>query len=260
MTKRRSNAKARADSFNQFLTKNPIVEIPTEYNRSQKVFSIHDMINVKPLTRNQGKLFDIWGEDYSLIIAGSAGSGKSYLALYLALNEMLDPESKYERVIIVRSAVPTREIGFLKGSEEEKIAVYETPYIQLFDELFKKKNQYKFMKEAGLVEFHTTSYVRGLSFHNSIVIFDEFQSATYHELFTVATRLGQNSKVVFSGDFAQNDLLKSKSDVSGFAKFVAIADRVPSFRKIYFTHDDIVRSNFVKELIIAEEVYNETHK
>lgn len=257
MQKRKSNAKSQYDNFDRFLNSNPI-PIPVEF--SQKKFTQMDLINVKPMTTNQQRVFDLWKDDYSLILAGCAGSGKSFLALYLALNEVLDKSNNYEKIIIVRSAVPTRDQGFVKGTNEEKNAVFETPYEQLFNELFKKKNQYKNMKEVGLIEFHTTSYIRGLTFHNAIIIFDEFQSATYHELFTVATRIGKNSKVIFCGDMAQNDLLTNKNDVSGFNKFVTIADRVPSFRKVYFTHDDIVRSGFVKELIIAEEMYNDAER
>ena len=250
--KRRSNAKVRdtRGEYTRFIDNNPI-PIPTEFN--QKKFSAMDLKNVNPMTLNQQRVFDLWADDYSMVLAGSAGSGKSFVALYLALAEVLDKVNGYEKIIIVRSAVPTRDLGFLPGTLEEKTEVYELPYAQLFDDLFKKKNQYKHLKAAGVVEFVTTANIRGLTWDNAIIVYDEFQSSTYHELATVATRLGKNSKVVYCGDLAQNDLIVKKNDVSGFTKFVGIVDRMPSFRKVYFTHDDIVRSGFVKEFIIAEE-------
>lgn len=252
--KRKSNAKVR--EFARFIENNPI-PIPTEYN--QKKFSSLDLKNVKPLTLNQECTFDLWNDDCSMILAGSAGSGKSFLALYLALNEVLDKANGYEKVIIVRSAVQAREQGFVPGTQEEKDAIYELPYTQLFNDLFRKKNQYKFLKESGIVEFHTTANIRGVTWDNSIVIFDEFQNANYEELATVATRIGKNSKLVYCGDIAQNDLHRRRNDISGFSKFVQIAESVPSFRIVYFNHDDIVRSGFVREFIIAEENYNKSH-
>lgn len=259
MAKRKSNAKSRQnyyDEHDSFLSKNPIpIQIPTEYN--QKKFSPMDMINVKPLTHNQQRVFDLWSDNYSMILAGSAGTGKSFLAIYLALNEILSNNSEYDSLIIVRSAVPAREQGFVPGTQEEKNSVYESPYIALFDEIFKKKNQYKFLKEVGIVKFETTAFIRGKTFDNSIIIFDEFQNANWEELSTVATRVGKNSKVLFCGDIAQNDLHRKRNDDSGFDKFVSIADRVPSFRRVTFTRDDIVRSSFVKEFIIATEDYED---
>lgn len=257
MTKRRSNAKARADSFSQFLTKNPIVEIPTEYNRSQKVFSIHDMINVKPLTRNQERFFQEWEDGYNIANLGEAGTGKSYLAIYAALREILDPDSIYEKLIVVRSVISVRELGAIPGDINTKESVVESPYPPMFDEMFKKKNQYKFMKEAGLVEFMSTSYIRGMTFRNSIVVFDECQNSNFEELSTVITRLSDSSKIILCGDMKQNDLIRKKSDISGLAKFSKILNMMPSFRTINFGIDDIVRGGTVKEFLIAQNRYEE---
>lgn len=260
MTKRRSNAKARADSFNQFLTKNPIVEIPTEYNRSQKVFSIHDIKSIQPKTRNQKLVFDLWEDDYSILLQGFSGVGKTFIATYLALNEILDPESPYEKIIYVKSNVSVRSPGFLPGTLEQKEEVLEMVYSEIFDELFKKKNQYKYMKESKLVEFRSTSFLRGLSFANSIVIFDEFQNANYEEISTCIQRISTNSKLILCGDFMQNDLIRNRNDISGFHKAVSIIDTMPDFRKVSFEIDDCVRSEFVKSFLVAEYRYNETHK
>jgi phosphate starvation-inducible PhoH-like protein len=255
MTKRRSSS-VKAREFVRFIDNNPI-PIPTAYN--QKKFSSLDLVSVAPKTLNQKKVFDMWSDDYSMILAGSAGSGKSFVALYLSLCDVLDKVNGYEKIIIVRSAVQARDQGFVPGTQEEKNAIYELPYTQLFNDLFKKTNQYKHLKEAGVVEFHTTGNIRGVTWDNSIVIFDEMQNANYEELSTVATRIGKHSKLIYCGDMAQNDLHRKRNDQSGFTKFVKIASTVPSFRSVFFGHDDIVRSGFVREFIIAEEMWNEAN-
>lgn len=253
MAKPSHRAKLRNVEFERFLSDNAIQHVEPQ----TKKFSMHDLTRVSPMTRNQQNTFDLWHDDYNLILSGSAGCGKTFLSIYLAMREILNPATPYERLVIFRSAVPTRDMGFVKGTQEEKSAVYENAYHQIFNELFPKENQYKYLKEAGKVEFHTTSYVRGVTFNNAIILFDEFQSANFHELFTVATRVGKDCKIIFAGDHAQNDLTKSKNDVSGFQKFVKVASMVPEFRQVTFNRDDIVRSEFVKSLIVAAERYDE---
>ena len=261
MSKRRSNAKVRANNFESFLNRNPIavpIEIPTQYN--QKKFTKHDMKSIQPKTRNQQLVFDLWRDDYSLLLQGFSGVGKTFLSSYLALNEILDQDSPYEKIIFIRSNASVRSPGFLPGSLDEKQEVLEIPFMQIFDDLFKKKNQYKYMKEAGLVEFHSTSFLIGLSFSNSIIIFDEFQNATYEEVATCIQRVSENSKLILCGDFMQNDLIRNKNDVSGFNKAVSIIDMMPDFRKVSFEIEDCVRSEFVKSFLVAEHRYNQTHK
>lgn len=253
MAKTSRAAKQRNAQFQVFLTENAIQPVEPQ----TKKFSMYDLNKITPMTRNQELTFDLWRENHNLILAGSAGCGKTFLSIYLAMRDILDPRTPYEKLIIFRSAVPTRDMGFVKGTQEEKTAVYEMAYHQIFDEIFPKIKQYQYLKAAGLVDFQTTSYVRGVTFNNAIVIFDEFQSANFHELFTVATRIGQDSKIIFCGDAAQNDLLKSKNDQSGFQKFIKVASYVPEFRQVTFTREDIVRSEFVKSLIIASEKYDE---
>lgn len=262
MSKKRSNTKLRANNFESFLDRNPhpsIQQIPTEYNRSQKVFSVHDMKSIQPMTRNQQRVFDLWKDDYNITLAGSAGTGKSLCTIYLALQEILGTidNRKYDKLIIIRSAVASRDLGFLPGSLEEKMEVYEQPYMQIFDFLFKKKNQYKFMKEAGLVEFHSTAYLRGTTFDNCIIILDEAASLNYHEISTVITRVGTNAKIITIGDTKQNDLIYKKNDTSGFAKFLEISNRMPSMRNVYFNIQDVCRSGLVKEFLVADEQYDE---
>lgn len=258
MSKRRSNTKSRYE-HDAFLHNNPI-EIPTEFNRNQKTFSQLDLVNVKPLTRNQGMVFDIWQDGYNMVLNGFAGCGKTYLAIYLALNEILDRETECTKLMIVRSCQPTKDTGFLPGTLEEKQMVYENPYPPIFDKLFKKKNQYKFLKEAGIVEFESTSYMRGVTLDNTIVVFDEVSSATYHEISTIITRLGKNSKVIFCGDTLQNDLVYERNLQSGYSKFIAISNMMPEFRSVHFTIDDCVRSDFVKSFLVAESRYMEVNR
>jgi phosphate starvation-inducible PhoH-like protein len=247
---KRNSTRIKSQQFEEFLSINPI-QIPTQFN--QKKFSVHDLVGIRPMTRNQQRMFDLYNDGYNISSTGYAGTGKTFLALYLALNELLDPETQYERIIIVRSVATVREVGFLPGTLEEKTEVFEVPYIETFDQLFKKTNQYKYMKMAGLVEFVTTSFIRGVTFRNAIVIFDECQNATYEELSTVITRLDSSSKLIICGDTKQNDLIRKKSDVSGFPQFINVLNRIPSFRNVQYELDDIVRGGIVKEFLIAED-------
>lgn len=251
MAKRRSTTKSRNQYFDEFLSSNPI-QIPTEYNRSQKTFSIHDMKSIKPLTRNQERFFDEWANGYNLFVSGVYGTGKSYIGMYLALNAILDPNTPYEKLIIIKSAVASREIGYLKGSEEDKLLPYTIPYINICDELFKKKNQYKFMEEAKILEFHASSFVRGNTFNNAIILIDEIQNMNYTEAISCLGRVGKDSRVIVMGDGKyQNDLQYKKSDQSGFDSIYKISTMMPSFRNVHFEVSDIVRSGFCKELAEA---------
>lgn len=243
MSKRRT----KITLHDEFLNQNPIIV------QTPKKFSNHDIKSIQPMTRNQSRVFDLWKDGYNIVLSGSAGTGKTLVSIYLALKDLLDNETKYDKIVIIRSAVASRDVGFLPGTIEEKMEVYEEPYSQVFDFLFKKKNQYKFMKEAGLVEFHSSSYLRGTTFDDALVIMDEVAGMNFHEISTCATRLGQNSKLVMIGDVKQNDLIYKKNDVSGFARMLKVADRIPSMRTVTFTLDDIVRSDFVKEFLVADE-------
>lgn len=262
MARRKSNTKSRNQYFDEFLSSNPIpINSHPEYNRSPKTFSQHDMKAIKPLTRNQELVFDLYADGYNLILNGFAGCGKTMVAIYLALNEILDPESPYEKLMIVREPSNSGlSQGFLPGSLEDKQQIFEMVYPPIFDKIFKKTNQYKFMKEAGIVQFESTTYMRGHTFDNTIVIFDEASSATYHSLSSVITRLGHDSKIIFCGDALQNDLIYNKNIVSGYEKFIKISNMMPDFRSVNFTVDDCVRSDFVKSFLIAEQRYMETHR
>lgn len=212
------------------------------------------MRKINPLTPSQSDLFDSYHEGYNLAAIGTAGTGKTMCATYLALQDVLQ-KGEYEKVVIIRSAVQTREQGFMPGSKAEKEAVFEGPYTDIVNDLFGRKDAYQVLKSKGMLQFMSSSFVRGLTFDNSIIIVDECQSMTYHELDTIITRVGESSKIIFCGDTKQDDLQQSKNraDISGLYDFIKVLKQIPSFDVINFTVNDIVRSGLVKEYILAKE-------
>ncbi len=221
-----------------------------------KHFSIHHLVTFQAKTTPQEQFMRSYFQQVPIMFQiGSAGTGKTALALYCALTEVLDKSTVYDKIILIRSAVQAREIGFLKGDENEKNEVYEAPYVALCDELFTfKENNYNNLKAKNLIEFHNTSFLRGKTFDNTIVIVDESENCTYHELCTAMTRVGINSRIIFAGDYKQVDLHR-KSDKSGLGRFMKVLDRMPSatYDVVTYTPHDIVRSGIVKEFLIAEE-------
>lgn len=210
-----------------------------------------------PLTDNQNRFYKAYKQgDYFIALTGSPGTGKSFIALYKAVEEVLRKDNSFEKIVIVRSAVQGRDVGFTPGDLDEKMGIYEDPYHQIFSRLFNNKEAYKRCKEQGVVEFTSTTALRGMSFDNAIIIVDEMQNMNWGELNTVMTRVGHMSKIIFCGDFGQNDLTKNRSDVSGFIDFMKVAARMPEFTQIEFTPDDIVRSSLVKSWIIAAGLYH----
>ncbi len=220
-------------------------------NQSTALFSIQNLLQVEAKTENQQRAFDYFLEGYNLILSGSAGSGKTMLALYLGLKSLL--LRKYEKVVIVRSIVPTRNIGFLKGTQQEKECVYEQTYLNLVNKLLPTiPNAYDVMKKEKTIEFTSTSFIRGNNIDKAVVIIDEFSNLTYHELSSVITRLGENVRVIFSGDFYQSDLRYSdeKEGVLKFLKVLSLMEE--DFKRVDFTIDDVVRSGLVKRFLLAE--------
>jgi phosphate starvation-inducible protein PhoH len=223
----------------------------------RKHWSIHDLKPLKPANDKQRAAMEAWFEGQSLALLGSTGTGKTALGVYLALTSLLRGEESIERIIIVRSAVQTRNVGFLPGDLKEKIAVYEEPYIEAFAKWMGRASTFSNMKECGKVSFLSTSFLRGMSFDNAIVLIDECQSMTFHELSTVLTRLGHHSRVIMMGDTAQNDL-NQKHELSGLPVFMEIVKDIKGFTPVYFNRYDIVRSGFVRSWIIATENYFES--
>lgn len=213
------------------------------------------MKKISPITSTQEKLFDSYKQGHNIAAIGSAGTGKTMCGLYLAIKDVLE-KSEYKKVIIVRSAVQTREQGFMPGSKQEKESLYETPYMDIVNDLFGRGDAYQILKQKKMLEFMSSSFVRGLTFDNSIIIVDECQSMTSHELDSIITRVGESSKIVFCGDTKQDDLQgsRNRNDISGLGNFVKILNKISSFEVIEFGLNDIVRSGLVKEYIIAKEL------
>lgn len=219
----------------------------------RKKFSLHDLKSVKPLTQAQRQMFESYFDGNHVVANGWPGTGKSYAALYLALTDILRDDTPQQEIIIVRSIVPSREIGALPGEVSEKTAPYEAPYQDIFSNLLNKHDAYETLKDAGRVQFMPTSFVRGLTWDNAVVIIDEAQSCNLHELNSVITRLGDNSKLILCGDTYQNDLIYRKNDVSGYAEVLTTLAKMKEVDIIHFTEHDIVRSGFVKAYIIAQQ-------
>ena len=214
-----------------------------------------DLVKIEPVTDNQKVVFESYKKGQNQFLYGCAGTGKTFVTLYLAMQEVLRNDTPYDRVVMVRSLIPTREIGFLPGDEEDKAALYQVPYSNMVQYMFKQPNEQAFsmlydrLKTQGSFYFLSTSFLRGLTFDNSIIIVDECQNLNFHELDTIITRVGQDSKIVFCGDFDQSDLLKH-NEKNGLHDFLRILEEMEEFNCSEFTIGDIVRSGFVRSYLI----------
>lgn len=219
---------------------------------------IDDLKTFDPLTANQKKFFDAYKlGDYFIALHGVAGTGKTFCALYKAIEEVLNKNNPFNKIIIVRSAVQGREIGHLPGDADEKMEIYQQPYRQICETLFGRRDAWSRLEEQNHIEFISTSFIRGMSFDDAIIIVDEMQNMTFEEIDTVMTRVGYRSKIIWCGDYRQTDLNKKKNDVSGILKFFDIAYHMSAFTRIEFTADDIVRSSLVKDYILAKMKYED---
>jgi predicted ribonuclease YlaK len=225
--------------------------------KRKKPLSGEYLIDIDPLTDNQQKLFDSYANQKHLVAYGCAGTGKTFITLYNALREVMDEKTPYEKIYLVRSLVATREIGFLPGSYDDKSDIYQIPYKNMVKYMFQMPSDADFemlygnLKAQETIKFWSTSFLRGTTLDNSIIIVDEFQNMSYHELDSIITRVGENSKIMFCGDATQSDLQKT-NERNGIVDFMSVLRKMPSFDIIEFGVDDIVRSGLVKEYIIAK--------
>ena len=221
-----------------------------------------DMLrDIEPLTENQQKLFESYSEGKNIIAYGAAGTGKTFITLYNALCDVLDPSTPYEKIYIVRSLVSTREIGFLPGDHEDKSTLYQIPYKNMVKYMFELPSAADFemlygnLKAQETISFWSTSFIRGTTFDRAIIIVDEFQNLNFHELDSIMTRLGENTKIMFCGDATQTDLIK-QNERNGIVDFMRVLRLMSSIDIIEFGVEDIVRSGLVKEFILAKmELY-----
>ena len=225
--------------------------------RKKKPINNEYLVDITPLTDNQKMLFDLYSQQKHIVAYGVAGTGKTFITLYNALKDVLDESKPYERVYIVRSLVSTREIGFLPGDHEDKSTLYQIPYKNMVKYMFQMPSDADFemlygnLKSQETIKFWSTSFLRGTTLDNAIVIVDEFQNLNFHELDSIITRVGENSKICFCGDASQTDLVKT-NDKNGIVDFMGILRKMVSFGIIEFDVNDIVRSGLVKEYIVAK--------
>jgi phosphate starvation-inducible protein PhoH len=229
---------------------------PTRTTHSLKI-KIDDLKTFEPLTNNQRIFFDAYKRgDYFMALHGVAGTGKTFIALYKALEEVLERGNPFDKIIIVRSAVQSRDIGHLPGDIDEKLEIYQQPYRQLCHTMFGRSDAFQRLEEQGHIKFICTSFIRGMSFDNAIIIVDEMQNMNFEEIDTVMTRVGHRSKIIWCGDYRQTDLRK-KDDKSGILKFFDIAHHMKAFTRVEFDANDIVRSSLVKDYILAKLQYED---
>ncbi len=233
------------------------VGLTTRQMKRKKPLSSEYLVDIEPLTDNQRKLFDSYAEGKHLIAYGCAGTGKTFITLYNALKDVLDERSPYERIYLVRSLVATREIGFLPGSHEDKADIYQIPYKNMVKYMFQMPSDADFemlygnLKSQETIKFWSTSFIRGTTLDNSIIIVDEFANLNGHELDSIITRVGENSRICFCGDATQSDLIRT-SERNGIIDFMSIIRKMPSFDIIEFGIDDVCRSGLVKEYLLAK--------
>jgi len=219
------------------------------------------MREVEPLTDSQKELYKCYENDQNIVAYGAAGTGKTFITLYNALKDVLSDKTPYEKIYLVRSLVATREIGFLPGDHEDKSYLYQIPYKNMVKYMFQLPTEADFemlyanLKAQGTISFWSTSFIRGTTFDKAIIIVDEFQNLNYHELDSIITRVGEDTKIMFCGDAAQSDLTK-QNEKNGIMDFMKILRIMPSIDIIEFGVEDIVRSGLCKEYLVAKMEMN----
>ena len=230
------------------LRQDGVIDKKNKLNQSK--FSLRDVTREYNLTNKQQQVIQSYDEGNNLILHGLAGTGKTWLACYLGIDDVISG-GNYNKVILFRSVVPTRDMGFLPGSVKQKAQIYEEPYRAVYNELFGRGDAYEILKTKNLVEFSTTSFLRGLTFDHTIIVVDEVNNMSFHELDSLITRSGKNTKIIFCGDFRQSDLTNS-TEREGLKRFFDILNNIDGFDYFEFEENDIVRSRLVKSYIIAK--------
>tara|TARA_X000000368_G_scaffold345183_1_gene284206 strand:+ start:42 stop:794 length:753 start_codon:yes stop_codon:yes gene_type:complete len=225
--------------------------------RRTKPINLDHLKVIEPLSDNQKTVFESYKEGKNLVLHGAAGTGKTFISLYLALQQVLDVSSPYEKIYMVRSLVPTREIGFLPGDHEDKSNLYQIPYKNMVKYMFEMPDEASFemlydnLRTQATISFWSTSFIRGTTFDRCIIIVDEFSNLNFHELDSIVTRVGQDCKIIFSGDYSQSDLIKS-GERQGVLDFMKVLQTMPSFETVEFGIEDIVRSGLVREYLVSK--------
>ena len=239
-------------------TDQPIgVGLTAKQMKRKKPISSELLRDIDPLTENQKVLFDCYDKNQNIVAYGAAGTGKTFITLYNALCDVLDQTTPYEKIYIVRSLVATREIGFLPGDHEDKSSLYQIPYKNMVKYMFHMPTDadfemlYSNLKAQDTISFWSTSFIRGTTLDKAIIIVDEFQNLNFHELDSIITRVGEDSKIMFCGDATQSDLIKT-NERNGIIDFMTILRSMPSMDIIEFGVDDIVRSGLCKEYLLAK--------
>ena len=235
----------------------PLQPMSKKMMKRKKPIDKSYMTDIKPLTDNQTLAFDEYKKGKNLLLHGAAGTGKTFIMLYLALQEVLDEVSPYDKIYMVRSLVPTREIGFLPGDHEDKSYLYQIPYKNMVRYMFGMPDDNSFnmlydnLRTQETIDFWSTSFIRGTTLDNAIVIVDEFSNLNFHELDSIITRVGENCRIHFCGDASQTDLVK-QNEKNGILDFMKILEQMESFSMIEFDVDDIVRSGLVRSYLISK--------
>ncbi|QPB07879.1 PhoH [Synechococcus phage S-H38] len=225
--------------------------------KRKKPINQEHLITIEPMTDSQIKVFDSWSKEKHLVLHGCAGTGKTFISMYLALKDVLNENTPYQKIYIVRSLVPTREIGFLPGDHEDKSSLYQIPYKNMVKYMFEMPDDnafemlYNNLRAQETISFWSTSYIRGVTLDDCVIIVDEFSNLNFHELDSMITRAGQNCKIVFAGDYTQSDLVKT-NERNGILDFMKILETMDEFDTIEFGIEDIVRSGLVRNYIISK--------